>query len=164
MMGGLRMMDDVLWMMYLRMMDGFFVPFVNEKLPNYHILHMDNSPTHTAQEITQYLIENRINHRKTPAQSPDLNPIELVWHDLKFFLENEWKPTTRQELIDGIEYFWRTVLTVKYCNSNLKSIIWIESFLQLSDYTERLQDYYILIYSSQILDKGYLMGNGIIEE
>ena len=42
-------------------------------------------------------------------QSPDLNPIENLWHELKEFIRQEVKPKTKQELIDGIKGFWGTV-------------------------------------------------------
>ena len=53
---------------------------------------------------------------------PDSNPIELVWHDLKVYLSTECKPNTIAELIAGIKLFWRTVVTVDYCNSKINHV------------------------------------------
>ena len=39
----------------------------------------------------------------TPPESPDLNPIEDLWRELKYYLESKVKPTTKQELVDGIK-------------------------------------------------------------
>lgn len=52
---------------------------------------------------------------KTPAESPDLNPIENLWHELKKYIRHEIKPKTKKELIDGIQQVWGTVDQAK-CN------------------------------------------------
>jgi hypothetical protein len=53
---------------------------------------MDNDWPHVAVHTRDFLNNNDINHFKSPAQSPDLNPIEIVRHDLKVFLGEEVKP------------------------------------------------------------------------
>ena len=58
---------------------------------------------------------NGVNWWKTPPESPDCNPIENLWHELKEFIRREIKPKIKQELIDGIQAFWNTV-TVEKCN------------------------------------------------
>ena len=49
----------------------------------------------------------------------DLNPIELVWNDLKYFLCTEIHPQNKNELINGILYFWRNKVDVEYCNKKI---------------------------------------------
>ena len=41
-----------------------------------------------------------------PADSPDLNLIEMVWNDLKYFLCTELQPKTKIEPINSIRKFW----------------------------------------------------------
>ncbi len=102
--------------------DEFLVPFIRQVFPNYHRLQMDNAPGHASGDTQRYLEINFINHFKTPAQSPDLNPIELVWNDTKVFIAEEVKPTIKEELINGIMLFWRTKVTVEYCNSKINHL------------------------------------------
>ena len=59
-------------------------------MPNFHILRMENAPQQTATESFHFLENNNIKHRPAPAQSTDLNLIELVWHDLKVWCLNVW--------------------------------------------------------------------------
>lgn len=52
-------------------------PFINQNYPNLHRLCMDNAPCHASASTKDFLLLNNINHFKTPAQSPDLNPIGI---------------------------------------------------------------------------------------
>jgi transposase len=50
----------------------------------------------------------------TPPESPDLNPIENVWHKLKHFLRTVAKPKSKEELFAGIQTFWATMTLEKF--------------------------------------------------
>ena len=95
----------------------FIIPFVNEAYPDYHRLHFDNASFHT--KSLSWFNQNGLNHFKTPAQSPDLNPIELVWNDLKYYIATHIKPNTMQELIQGIIRFWNEIVTINFCNRKI---------------------------------------------
>ena len=73
----------------------------------------DNDPNHTSMVARNYFARNGINWWKTPPESPDMNPIENVWHELKEFLRGEIKPWNKQQLIDGVLQFWDSVDTHK---------------------------------------------------
>ena len=58
-------------------------------------------------------MENGIEWWKTPPESPDLNPIENLWHELKEYIRRAVKPKTKADLIAGIKEFWGTADTQK---------------------------------------------------
>ena len=58
---------------------------------------------------------------KTPPESPDLNPVENMCHELKEFIRREVKPTTKSDLIKGIKRFWTSVDVAK-CNKYINHL------------------------------------------
>ena len=57
----------------------------------------------------KFIAENNINYWPTPPESHDINPIEMVWNELKYHLTKRVKPRTKDDLISGIKEFWRTL-------------------------------------------------------
>ncbi|CAF0894361.1 unnamed protein product [Brachionus calyciflorus] len=52
-------------------------------------LHQDNDPKHNSFLCRSFLNLNNIDWIKSPPKSPDLNPIELVWNELKDFVRKK---------------------------------------------------------------------------
>ena len=69
--------------MYTRMLDESLVPFVSDIYPVSHKFMDDKHPKHTSQHAQDYLKAKGINWWPTPAESPDINPIGNLWHELK---------------------------------------------------------------------------------
>ena len=90
------------------------MPFLNEKFPNEeHFFMQDNDPKHVSRTAQQFYEAQNINWWKTPPESPDLNPIENLWHELKEYLRAKVIPKNLAELIAGIKKFWSTVTPEK---------------------------------------------------
>ena len=56
------------------------------------------------------------------SQSPDMNPIENLWHELKEFIKREVKPRKKEVFVEGILQFWKTVDTLK-CEKYIRYLI-----------------------------------------
>ena len=99
---------------YSDILSASLVPFLKEMYPHGHRLYQDNDPKHTNKYIQRYFEANGVNWWKSPAESPDLNPIELVWGSMKNFIRDKLKPKNLGELKEGIRKYWST-LTPEVC-------------------------------------------------
>ena len=100
--------------LFVEILGQTLIPFVEETFAGKeHRFMQDNDPKHTSGHASNYLTEHNINWWKTPAESPDLNPIENLWHELKEYIRREIKPKTEEELVRGILTFWDTVTIAK---------------------------------------------------
>ena len=97
---------------YQEVLQMHLLPFLNDVLPQGKF-QQDNAPCHTSLSTRKFLEDNGVAVFKTPAESPDLNPIENLWHELKHYIRNTAKPRTKEELLQGIKAFWKTVTAEK---------------------------------------------------
>ena len=71
---------------------------------------VSNDLKHASTRAQKWMEKEGINWWKSPAESPDINPIENLWHELKEYKD---KPKTKEQLISENETFWGTVTVMK---------------------------------------------------
>ncbi len=75
------------------------------KLKHTWVMQQDNDPKHTSKSTSEWLKKNKIKVLEQPSQSPDLNPIEMLWHDLKQSIHAR-KPSNVAELKQFCKEEW----------------------------------------------------------
>lgn len=95
---------------YRKILQDHFLPYVADRnhrgIPT--ILQDDNAPVHRAKIVQSWKQQNHVESLEWPAQSPDINPIENVWMELKKAIGNRNPPPrTVSELEAAIEEEWQ---------------------------------------------------------
>lgn len=74
------------------------------------IFQHDNDPKHTANRTKQHLKNRKIQILDWPAQSPDMNPIEHLWHEVKKRIkQSPEKISGKDDLWDLITNVWNGI-------------------------------------------------------
>ena len=100
---------------YVSILEDALVPFIRETFPDGHRFQQDNDPKHTSLKAGNFMDRNNIVYPKWPAQSPDLNLIEMVWAQMKSIVDRS-RPMTKEQLADCMEEVWSSTMTTEQCN------------------------------------------------
>ena len=117
---------------------GLYLQILKDELLNslqYHglnppgiIFQQDNDPKHTSKKVKEWLEEHDFRTMVWPAQSPDLNPIELLWDYLKRRLAEHENPLNGiHELWERVQVDWEKIAASE-CQNLLKACL--EGFRQ----------------------------------
>lgn len=102
--------------LYCRILDKCYLPFKKTYHNDHCLLVQDNAPPHKSKYTMQKLEECGIETVKWPAESPDLNPIELVWGNMKKHISSLGIRTLDDLKVAILEY-WNSItpqMCVKY--------------------------------------------------
>jgi len=105
---------------YIRILSDHMIPFSRRLFQNDFIFQQDNDPKHKAKKVLAYLASRDIVLLDWPSQSPDLNPIENLWHKLKTLVNAE-KINKKADLVGGIKRCWESI-GGDYCRSLVESM------------------------------------------
>lgn len=127
--GGISILGAPLLCIFDGIMDKYlYVDILKNALLPFHQEHpdmwlqADNDPKHTSNYAKEELSKMGIVWFKTPPESPDMNPIENIWHEMKEFIRGRVKPKTKDQLVDGIRRFWKRRVTVEKCQKYIYHI------------------------------------------
>ena len=74
----------------------------------------DGAPCHRAKSVKSFLREKNIDFLDWPGNSPDLNPIENLWHVMKNKVADQ-HPTNIESLTTAIKIVWTQEISPEYC-------------------------------------------------
>ncbi len=118
--------DTVNWVNYCHILRTALIPFVKKAYPRGdYFLVADNAPAHVANQTMNFVASHGIPFQPDywPPSSPDLNPIECVWYEMKNYVYTIWDPKTKQDLIDAIKDFWYNRMTVDKCRKYIMHVM-----------------------------------------
>lgn len=76
----------------------------------------DNAPCHKAKRVMKWLQNKKVDVLEWPGNSPDLNPIEELWANMKLKLQ-EKNTSTPQQLVEALRDIWVHNIDLDYCRS-----------------------------------------------
>lgn len=114
---------------YIEILKENLIPelrLAKEGYPGTWRLMQDNAPIHTANNVKAFLRRKRVDFIDWPPYSPDLNPIENIWHWMKHVLETEFPVCNSAEEIEArFHEIWSKItpeMCSKYCGNYEKRL------------------------------------------
>uniref|UniRef100_A0A1I7XDJ0 DDE_3 domain-containing protein n=1 Tax=Heterorhabditis bacteriophora TaxID=37862 RepID=A0A1I7XDJ0_HETBA len=107
---------------YCQIIREIYVPFNNLAYNGFSRLVQGNAPSHQSAYTKRMFEENNVAFLSWPAESPDLNPVELVWGSMKNHIKNIVRPINLDELIEGVSCYWNEVMKPDKCSAYINTI------------------------------------------
>lgn len=115
---------------YIELLNENLIPelrLAKESYPGTWRIMQDNAPIHTANNVKAFLRRKRVEFIDWPPYSPDLNPIENIWHWMKHILETEYPVCNSAEEIEArFHEIWSKItpeMCSRYCSNYEKRLL-----------------------------------------
>jgi len=93
---------------YTDILENVMLPYGRDEMPLVWTFQQDNNSKHTSKKARKWLEQKSIRGMNWPAQSPDLNPIENLWADVKKKV-SEAKPNNNDDLWGLVKDPWSKI-------------------------------------------------------
>lgn len=105
---------------YKTILEETMLPYAEEHLPVIWTFQHDNDPKHTARTVKTFLTNQSVSVLAWPANSPDLNPIEHLWHEIKKRVAG-YRSRSLDELYEAFSEAWANI-PVETCRKLISSM------------------------------------------
>lgn len=118
---------------YTKILEDNLLPFAKDQMPADYIFQQDNDPKHKSCFTKTWFELNNVHVMPWPSQSPDCNPIEHIWDELKRRIKSK-KCTNANQLFDLIKHEWQNIdhetimKLIKSMNSRCNEVIASKGF------------------------------------
>lgn len=106
---------------YKEILEESMLPYAEDNLPVIWTFQHDNDPKHTAYSVRRFLESQSIIVLDWPPNSPDLNPIEHLWSQVKKKLANRQQCSNINDLYDAFLEEWNSI-SIENCKKLIASM------------------------------------------
>ena len=105
---------------YVDILNNVMLTFAEENMPIIWHFQQDCDPKHTSKAAKEWFTTNNVKVLEWPPQSPDLNPLENLWRQLKLKISGQ-NPKNRNELWMMLQEAWYSI-PVEVCRKLVDSM------------------------------------------